>query len=211
MPNKTKTVGILGGTFDPPHRGHLALARAALDSGQVARVLLIPTHAPPHKSRSDMSPPPLRLAMTKLLATEDPRLSVSEIELRRSGVSFTIDTVQTLQTENPDTTYRLIIGADMALIFGQWRAADALARLAPPLVVARPGSDLPIDFVTDGPDDVSPTTRKILDAGRISMPVVDLSSTHIRRAVCEAADTLAYLTPAVAAYVREQHLYAATP
>ncbi|MCC8180783.1 MAG: nicotinate-nicotinamide nucleotide adenylyltransferase, partial [Planctomycetes bacterium] len=86
------TVGILGGSFNPPHRGHLALARTVLDQGLVDEVVLIPAASPPHKPPLQADAP-TRLAMSRLLAQEDARLAVSDIELHRAGPSFTVDTV----------------------------------------------------------------------------------------------------------------------
>ena len=185
--------GILGGTFDPPHRGHLALARAALASGNVDRVIFIPAHAPPHKQRPDISPAPVRLAMTRLLADENPRLSVDPLELERGGPSFTIDTVRTLRGRNSSETFRLLVGLDMAVTLHEWREAEELLRLAPPLVVFRPGAEWPPD----------------LSMERLEMTEMDVSSTAIRNAVRSGDNAFLerWLTPLVLAFVRERGLY----
>ena len=210
QPMNNMTVGILGGTFDPPHRGHLALAKAALDSGYVHSVLLIPAHIPPHKHRPNISSPAHRLAMTRLLAEEDDRIGVSDIELDRKGPSFTITTVKALLKADPSVRYHLIIGADMALEFGTWREAVALARLAPPLVAERPGSPLPEDLSAAPPDGLSSELCEILQAHRILLDPVRISSTMIRDRAPRAEDISGHLTQSVYAYIKKHGLYQAS-
>lgn len=199
-------VGILGGSFNPPHRGHLALARAVLGLGLVDRVCLIPAAAPPHKARPGETPE-TRLAMTRLLAQEDERLLVDDLELHRDGPSFTIDTIETLAARHPDAGYRLVIGSDLAKTFATWREYSRILRLAPPLVAERP------DSLFKGVDDypgLSAEEKSVMAAGRFAMEHVDISSTMVRRLVGDGAGDealLALLTPSVLRYVRERHLY----
>ena len=200
-------IGILGGTFDPPHRGHLALGLAAMRAASLERVLLIPDRIPPHKRRADLSAPEHRLAMARLLAEESPSLEASDIELRREGPSYTIDTVRALVRSGGASGYRLILGADMAMEFGSWREAEDLIRLAPPLVALRPGVRMPDDLgATDIPG-LSAQALQLIQAGRFDMPLCDISSTRIRAAVGRGEDVLAWVTPKVADYIRTQGLY----
>lgn len=200
-------IGILGGTFDPPHLGHLGLARGALATGEVERVLLIPARTPPHKERPDMNPPQVRLAMARLLAGEDARLEVSDIELGLPEPSYTIDTVRHLCGQRPGDSFRLIIGADMAEIFGIWREAEELLRLAPPLVARRPGFALLEGFGETCPEELSPAGRRILRAGLFAMPEADVSSSTIREACAAGRIPQGVLTGAVAGFIRENRLY----
>ncbi len=205
--------GILGGTFNPPHRGHLALAQTVLDLDLVDQVLLVPAAVPPHKAiPSETSED--RLAMTRLLAEEDTRISVDDIELRRTGPSFTIDTVQQLAAARPDDCFRLIIGSDMAKTFGSWRQFSALLRLAPPLVAERPNdvfaspADSPVplhDFPRMTPEEAGQVW-----AGRFPMQPVDISSTKVRElfaAHASDATLLGLITPTVLHYIRTHALY----
>lgn len=200
-------VGFLGGTFDPPHRGHLALAQGALATGEIDRVLLVPCRIPPHKDRPDLTPASLRLHLTQLLAVEDPRLDVCDLELQREGPSFTIETIRELLRLYPDRSYRLIVGADMVPAFATWREAETLLELAPPLVGDRPGTVLPADLVADGPKDLSLRARTLLQRGRFFLPPCPISSTMIRERMAAGEDVTPFLPPRIAAYLYEHRCY----
>ena len=202
--------GILGGSFNPPHRGHLALASTVLELSLADRVVLIPAASPPHKAAPREADPETRLAMTRLLAGDDRRLDVSDIELRRSGPSFTVDTVRQLLREHPAVSYRLVLGSDQAKAFATWREYKALLELAPPLVAERP-DDL---FEADAGDrypGLTPEEAATMERGRFAMTPVDVSSTKVRRLLNEGApekDILECLTEPVYRFVREHGLYA---
>lgn len=198
-------VGILGGSFNPPHRGHLALARTVLDLGLVDRVCLVPAAVPPHKAVPDETPE-LRLAMTGLLAEESDRIDVDDIELHRTGPSFTIDTLHLLHSRHPDRAYRLIIGSDLAKTFSTWRSYRDILFLAPPLIAERPDSVFSGDDFASLRDDEA----EIMARGRFPMAHVDVNSTVVRRMVAEGADDealLALVTPPVLAFIRRHALY----
>lgn len=200
--------GILGGSFNPPHRGHLALAKTVLDLDLVDAVCLIPAATPPHKRIAGHVDARLRLAMSELLAGEDGRLRVDDVELERTGPSYSIDTVLELRKRHPGVEYRLIIGSDMAKSFGTWREYRELLRLAPPLVAERP-DDV---FLGAGDYGALPAEAvRVLEAGRFAMTPVDVSSTKVRDRIAAGADDeelLAYLTRPVLSFVREHDLYA---
>lgn len=201
-------IGIFGGSFNPPHRAHLALARAALDSGRIDRVLFVPAASPPHKKTPSEADAPTRLEMTRILCGDDPRLAVDGLELGRAGPSFTVDTIRQLCAETPGNVYRLIIGSDMALSFGSWREPGVILELAPPLVAERPGSPLPEnDLPYPG---LTREQTAVLRAGRFAMDPVDLSSTMVRELLAGGIDddvALRYLTPEVLRFIRERRLY----
>ena len=182
--------GILGGTFDPIHLGHLAAAHAAIDCASLDRVLVIPTGVPPHR------PPTVagagdRLEMSRLATAGDPRLEVSDIELRREGASYTIDTLRELQRLRPDDELFLILGWDAARLLDTWHEPDEVRRLARVIVVTRPGSGSPV------------TTSEIL----CERPTPDISGSALRRAL-ERGDAVAkFLPDPVAEYIANHGLY----
>ena len=201
--------GILGGSFNPPHRGHLALARTVLDLGLAESVVLIPAAQPPHKATPTEADAATRLAMARLLASEDQRLTVDGLELDRRGPSYTVDTVRELSARNPDRQYRLIIGSDMAKSFATWRDYRELLRLAPPLVAERPDS-----LFAGSPEDNYPGMTlpeiAVMQSGRFAMTPVDISSTMVRKLLAEGADDerlLTCLTVPVLEFIRAKKLY----
>lgn len=203
--------GILGGSFNPPHLGHLALAATVLDLGLVDRVCFIPAASPPHKRAPAQADPRTRLAMTRLLAGSDPRFLVDGLELERNGPSYTIDTIHELMARHPGDRYRLIIGSDLAKTFATWRMHEEILRLAPPLVAERP--DSPFTGGDEYPG-LSPEEAAVMRRGRFSMPPMDVSSTKIRRLFQEGAtdgELLQYLSSPVLRYIRENNLYASGP
>jgi nicotinate-nucleotide adenylyltransferase len=202
-------VGILGGSFNPPHRGHLALARTVIELGRVEAVVLVPASVPPHKPAPAGAGPADRLEMARLLAGEDGRLSVDDLELRRPGPSYSVDTVRQLVAGHPENRHRLILGSDLARIFASWREFGELLRLAPPLVAERPGTPL-----AGPPEEVFPGLEaeqaEILLAGRFHMEPLDISSTGVRRLLRSGAgeaELLRCLTRPVLAYIRRRRLY----
>ena len=114
-------LAVYGGSFNPPHLGHVHAARAVLDAQQPDRFLVIPDYQPPHKDLTDGSPPPeARLEMCRLAFRQFPEISVSDLEFHRRGKSYTADTVRLLRTRYPEDAFSLVIGADMLLCFRQW-------------------------------------------------------------------------------------------
>ncbi len=139
-------IGLLGGSFNPIHRGHLAIARAARDTLGLDRIVLIPSARPPHKHDSTLAPAEDRLAMARLAAGSEPAFEVSAIELERTGPSYTIDTIRSFLGQNPGAELYFVIGADSVPELRTWRDARTLLGLARFGVVARPGCDLAKDL-----------------------------------------------------------------
>jgi len=216
-------VGLLGGTFDPPHYGHLELARAALADGRVGRVEFLPAARPPHKERPDISPAPRRLEMLRLLLAaggtgESPppdTIGINPVELERDGASYTIDTVRELSRRRPDVSWRLLIGSDMARDFGLWREARELMRLAPPLWAERADAPWPATpselAARKGFGDWTAEELSALSAGRIGMVAVPVSSSRLREWLRRSDDPAhaeagRWLPDAVADYWRTRFL-----
>lgn len=184
-------IGILGGTFDPPHIAHLAVAHAAFDQLSLTDVLLMPAGDPWQKSDGDPSSATDRLAMADLAAAEAPYLAADDREVVRDGPTFTIDTVATLE---PDAV--IILGADAAVGVASWHRADELIGSAHFAVVPRAGID------RSQVSDVLGTAIEWLD-----LPPIDISSSDVRTHVA-AGNSARFLVPAsVADFIEERGLY----
>ncbi len=189
----TPRIGILGGTFDPVHVGHLILASCAREQLQADRILLIPNFRSPLKSADPVAPFPDRLAMLSLAIDNVEGFSASDLEGRRGGVSFTIDTLRELERENPAAHFHLILGQDSLLEFPLWKDYPVILKMAEIAVVERTGAPSPSSAI--------PNTR-------IHMPRVDISSTLIRQTVTEQRSIDFLVPPSVAKYIRDHRLYA---
>lgn len=199
--------GLLGGSFNPPHHGHLAMARAAKEALGLDRVILIPAARPPHKPTSqDMASPHDRLTMTRAAAAEQ-GLEVSPIELERIGPSYTIDTVRELQRLHPDDTFFFIIGGDTLGELPTWREAARLLGEVRFVVVNRPGYDLDAGLATIASAFGEDAARDIR-GHVVTMPPHPVSSTEVRRRIREDAPGWRDLVPAgVAAVIDAERLY----
>lgn len=188
-------IGIFGGTFDPPHLGHLLLALDALDHLQLDRLVLVPASRQPLKMDVPMTAPAHRLAMTRLLAESDPRLEVDASEVDRGGLSFTVDTVRALRRTHPDAQFVLLMGADTAESLPKWREPEALALLVEVAVAGRGDHR---------PDPVGFRTQ-YLPSRR-----VDVSATEVRERVRQGRSIRGFVPDAVAAYIAAHQLYRTT-
>jgi nicotinate-nucleotide adenylyltransferase len=195
-------LGVMGGTFDPIHLGHVAMAEAGADCAGLDRVVLIPAGVPPHRGAAT-APARDRLAMVRLAAAGHPRLEVSDIELRRSGPSYTLDTLRALARERPRAELHLLLGWDAARDIRAWYAPDEVLRLARPVVVSRPGYPVPSerDLASAG---IEPTWAILCD-----VPTPDVESTDVRRLLVDGGSLAGLVDPAVEAYLRDHRLYAA--
>lgn len=189
-------VGLFGGSFNPPHVGHLAVAEAAAEAARLDRVLWMPAATPPHK-RDDraLASAADRLAMVRLATAGNERFEVSDAEIARDGVSYTVDTLRALAGERPGDTWHLILGGDSLAAFPTWREPDAILALVRLLVYARPGA----------PVDVSPELAPHVDL--VAGPMLDLSSTALRARIA-SGHSVRYLVPdAVRGCIAERRLY----
>lgn len=194
-------LGIMGGTFDPIHLGHLHVARVALREAALDSVLFLPDGDPPHKQPGASGAD--RLKMTQLAVEQDPAFWVSDMELRRPGRTYTVDTLKALLQEDPARELHYLIGADTLFQFPSWKTAHKVATLCSMLVVPRPGTDL---------DEVRWFMRKLfadfgLRSSLLSQPGPDISSTQIRERVKAGEDISALVSRAVALYITENGLY----
>jgi nicotinate-nucleotide adenylyltransferase len=205
-------LGILGGSFNPPHLGHLALARAAASELALERVLLVPVFLPPHKPPAADDPGPMhRLAMCKALVAGVERVEASTLEIDRGGRSYTIDTLEAVHASQPAAELNLILGADMACTLPSWRRPRDIVRLAGVAVAERgPGWE---EAEGGGSRERVATVLHALDPEAriavLSMPPVDVSSTMVRTRLAEGGAWKELVGPAVASYIVEHRLYGA--
>lgn len=215
-------IGVMGGTFNPIHYGHLAAAEEIRDRLRLDRVLFIPSNLPPHKQEEGMPAPDHRLEMVRQAVLPNPRFDVSDMEIRRGGRSYTIDTVIGLQQTYPGVDMYFITGLDSFLDIQTWREWKRLLSLCWFVVLSRPGyrfSDLGrLGFMHGSERDLLSLDRGVinhLDVRREGIavcldriPLYDISSTDIRRRIREGR-TVKYLLPdPVETYIIEHKLYA---
>lgn len=132
-------LGLYGGSFDPVHRGHLLVARAALEELGLDQLIFIPAAQSPFKPGTQPASPALRTRLLRLALAGETRCEVSTVELHRGGISFSVDTVREIARANPGADLHWLIGADHVATLPQWREAEALARLVRFVVIPRPG------------------------------------------------------------------------
>ena len=187
---RPRRIGILGGTFDPPHVGHLWLATLARDAIGLDRVLFMPAAQPPHKRLRGMSSATDRLLMTRLAIAGDEAFELTLIEMERPGPSYTIDSVEELQRAyGDDAQLFLLMAADTLAQIDSWREPDALLERVEWVVGPRPGVPMPERSALD--DRFGERASRI---HLLSGPSLDVSSTQIRERVA-AGDVIRYLVP----------------
>jgi nicotinate-nucleotide adenylyltransferase len=193
-------IGILGGTFNPPHLGHLVAAQEAYRELDLDRVLLIPAGIPPHKPIDDEPGPEHRLELCRLAVGDDPRFTVSDLELRRDGPSFTVDTLKTLRTQSPSDEL-LILGGDIAAGLPRWHEPERVLELATVAIAKRRGTSKAA--VQDALAQLTGGER----ARFFQMPRIGISSTMVRRRV-RAGQPIRYFVPdGVMHYIETHRLY----
>jgi nicotinate-nucleotide adenylyltransferase len=199
-------LGIFGGTFDPVHLGHLLVAEFAREQGKLDEVWLVPAARPAHKQDAEITPAKQRVEMLQLAAAGHPNFLVSTAEIDREGVSYTVDTLAMVNEARPDAELILIIGADTLADLPNWRFPEQVLQLAQPLVVGRGGEPAP-DFSVLEPFAAAENVSNWSKHNILQMPLIELSSTEIRRRVA-ADETIRYQTPrAVEEYIRSQKVY----
>jgi nicotinate-nucleotide adenylyltransferase len=192
-------IGIMGGTFDPIHYGHLFIAEAARHALSLDRLIFVPAGNPPHKRYKAMAAAEHRYAMTALAIKDNPRFEISRAETDKAGASYTSETLETFAGIYADARFFLIMGMDSALEITEWHEHVKILSLSTVVVVARPG------YIRDKIEKIDGTVREslvFLDVG-----MIDVSSTEIRDNTREGK-SVRYMTPeAVRDYIRERELY----
>lgn len=203
-------LGVFGGTFDPPHIGHLIVAQDAALALALDRVLFVPAGTPPHKRDRQLSPAAARLAMVRAATAGNDRFDVDPWELEQAGTSYTVETLRHLGRQHPDAELWLLIGSDQWAEFSTWRAPEEILTLAHVGVIARAreqhsgrieGTEVRPGSAGSGPDSLCaqcpPWLKKEVERGR-AVPVnatrIDISSSEIRRRV-GLGESIRYLVP----------------
>jgi len=190
-------LGIYGGTFSPPHVGHLIVATAVREQLALEQVVFVPGALPPHKTGQEILAGEHRLAMLRLAVEGDPGLGVSDVELRRGGVSYTVETLEEIARARAGAELHLLIGMDNYVEFDTWREPDRILRLAKLVVMTRPG------YTARGAPQLPPERVVFCD-----VPEIEVASRHIRKRVREGKSIRYLVPPAVERYVMEHRLYA---
>ena len=196
-------VGIYGGTFSPVHNGHVAAAKAFMEQMWLDILYIIPTGVTPHKEMKGDATAADRLEMCRLAFADMEGVMVSDLEMRREGKSYTVDTIR--QLYDPNGRLFLLMGTDMLMTLDQWREPDEIFRLCYPVYVRRENDgemDAPIvEKIKSYQDKYGKVVRRVVT------PAIELSSTDVRAAVAEGFPIEGAVPPAVAAYIRERGLY----
>ena len=194
MPALRRKVGIMGGTFDPIHIGHLILGESAYEQFQLDTVLFMPSGNPPHKRNREGASNSQRIEMVRLAIEGNNHFQLSLEEMHEEGYTYTKETLTRLTAEHPDTDYFFIMGADSLFEFDTWRCPDEIARLCTLIVAVRDGLS-------------SSELRYQADIRKLTSPNLDISSHMIRRWISEGASIRYYVPDPVRTYIMENGVY----
>jgi len=198
-----KRVGILGGTFNPIHNGHLHLARKAMEEQSLEQVLFIPSGVSYMKDQSQILPAAQRAQMVLLAIRDNPCFALSAVEIEKTGNSYTDETIRTLQSREPGIEFFFLTGADTVYSMENWKNPAGIFSAVTILAACRPG--VPMEALKEKITQLQLLYRadiRLMDAGE-----VDISSSKIREAVAEGSSIRGLVPPAVEAYIAEHHLY----
>lgn len=190
-----RRIGVFGGTFDPPHLGHVSVVSDVADALDLDEVRWVPAARSPFKADVEPTPADIRLEMVRAATAHDPRFVVRDDEVRRGGVSYTVDTLRAFRAEEPDAEFFLIVGADQAERMDEWREAAEIGRLATVVAMDREGE-------VGSPGVALPAGRAL----RVRVRRRDISSSAVRDALRTSRED-ARLPAAVATIVRREGLY----
>lgn len=196
-------IGILGGTFDPIHRGHLCIAKASLDSGGMSKVLLMPAKVSPFKLGREMASEEDRLEMARLTAEQDPLIEVSRLEIEAEGVSYTFRTLNMLHKLHPYERYWLIVGSDQFLNLESWYKGKDILEEYQIILAPRPGYRM---------EEIDDRIKRYTTAFGTAVRVVrndmlDISSTEIKQKIQAGKSISDMVIPEVEQYINEHGLY----
>ncbi|MBQ7065947.1 MAG: nicotinate-nucleotide adenylyltransferase [Lachnospiraceae bacterium] len=198
-----KRVGIMGGTFDPIHYGHLLLAESAIEQYQLDEILFIPSGNPWLKDSSQVLDKKTRVSMTGLAIEDNPNFALSTVEIDREGNSYSYETLEILREKNPTTCYYFILGADSLLDIEKWKHPDRLMKSCTLLTAVRDDCDMEalkkqIEYLKD-------TYEAVVEI--LPMKRMDISSTDIREKIRDGKSVRYLLPDSVREFIEKNHIY----
>jgi nicotinate-nucleotide adenylyltransferase len=194
MKKTAMRIGIFGGTFDPPHNGHYEIARRAKEQLCLSKVVFVPAYIPPHKQNTVATKAADRLNMLKLLVKGGKSFAISDVEIKRHGISYTVDTLAAFRRKYPAAEIMLIIGADNLAQLHSWKSPEKILQLASIAVYARKGF----------------AGKEILRAARairLKGPLLAISSTKIRRRIAKGLSVAGFVSFPIRKYITQHGLY----
>jgi len=198
-------VGIYGGTFSPVHNGHVAAAKAFMEQMWLDILYVIPTGVTPHKEMKGDATAVDRLEMCRLAFKDMEGVIVSDLEMRREGKSYTVDTLRELY--HPENRLFFLMGTDMLLTLGQWREPEEIFKLCYPVYIRREADTSLDELIVEKIAEYHRRFGKVVR--RITAPPIDLSSSTVRAVIARGASVQGLVPPAVEAYIKEKGLYQA--
>jgi nicotinate-nucleotide adenylyltransferase len=200
MNRQRQEIGLMGGTFDPIHIGHLVIAERAMEQLHLDRVIFLPAGIPPHKQDDTHTKARHRLAMTRLAIADRLGFTVSDRDIRPDRPSYTVDLLRDLKADNPDARLTFIVGADSLRDFPTWHDPEGIIRIARLAVAGRPDVSTPESAF----DEVEGLRDAVV---KIDVPLLDISATELRERLGRGL-SVRYLVPdAVLAYIEEHRIF----
>lgn len=200
-----RRIGIIGGSFDPIHIGHLIIAQDAAERLELSEVIFIPADIPPHKQHLQRIDAEHRLNMLRLATESDVRFSISDIEIERGGVSYTIDTLKNLCDVYPDAALLLIVGSDTLVDLHTWHKTEEILQLCDVATFLRPGEDA-VEVIEEKIQLPMEQKQQLLE-NVINAHRIEVSSTEIRMRLAEGLSIRYLVPPEVEMYIYEHGLY----
>ena len=201
--NRKIKTGLFGGTFAPPHLGHIHAVETILQYAGLDKILVMPTAVPPHKAKAKGDTPELRLAMCRAAFEPLDGVTVSDFEIRKGGVSYTVQTLEHFAETEPEREIHLICGTDMFLTLDKWFRAEDIFRLAKIICIPRDRTDLALlEEKRKVYEETHRASAVILD-----VEPIDMSSTEVRRRIESGEDLTGFLPDAVSQIIEREKLY----
>lgn len=201
--DRLKKIGIMGGTFNPIHNGHLVLANSAYKQFHLEEILFMPSKNPPHKEHKNIVSDDHRLKMISLAISDIPYFTLSTVELEREGTTYTVDTLESLWKTKGSISFYFIIGADSLFQIETWKKPEEIMKLAKFIVASRYG--LSNEAMNQQIEYLNHTYNTNIE--RIKMPDIDVSSKHIRENIKNSNSVKKYIPKAVEEYIDKYDLY----
>lgn len=195
-------IGVLGGTFNPIHVAHVAIAEAYADRLALDKVIFVPTYIPPHKKAKGIANAEDRLAMCRMAINGHERFVVCDYEIQQAGKSYTYKTLRYLRGQYPEATFYLLMGADMFLTVQDWRRSEELFKMAVLCAAQRAQGEMTVLDAHKRNLEVHGATCELID-----MEPMPISSTFVREGLKAGQDVSEWLHPAVLRYIRDHRLY----